>query len=45
MVSMEYTVEAFNDLRAQINLEIIQWLNAQQIELAAASTDVVVRQA
>ncbi len=45
MVSMEYNVEAFNELRAQINLEIIQWLNEQRIELAAASTDVVVRQA
>lgn len=45
MVSMEYNVEAFNELRAQINLEIIQWLNEQQMELAAASTDVVVRQA
>jgi len=44
MVSMEYNVEAFNELRAQINLEIIQWLNEQRIELAAASTDVVVRQ-
>jgi MscS family membrane protein len=43
--SMDQSIEAFNQLRQQINLEIIGWLEEHHLQLAAANTDVTVRQA
>ncbi|BFG70880.1 mechanosensitive ion channel family protein [Sediminibacterium sp. KACHI17] len=42
--SMDQSIEAFNQLRQQVNLEIITWLETHQLQLAAANTDVTVRQ-
>ena len=41
---MDISIEAFNQLRQQVNLEIIGWLEQNQLQLAAANTDVTVRQ-
>lgn len=38
-------VAAFNQLREDINLELITWLTNNGLDLAAASTDIVVKQA
>jgi MscS family membrane protein len=43
--TMEQSVEEFNRLREEVNLGIIELLETSKIELAAASTDVVVKQA
>lgn len=43
--SMDQSIEAFNQLRQQVNLEIISWLEEHQLQLAAANTDITVRQA
>lgn len=43
--SMDQSIEVFNQLRQQVNLEIISWLEANHLQLAAANTDVTVRQA
>lgn len=42
--SMDQSIETFNQLRQQVNLEIISWLEANHLQLAAANTDVTVRQ-
>lgn len=42
--SMDQSIETFNQLRQQVNLEIISWLEENQLQLAAANTDVTVRQ-
>ncbi len=42
--SMDQSIEAFNQLRQQVNLEIIHWLNENNLQLAAANTDVTIRQ-
>lgn len=41
---MDISIEAFNQLRQQVNLEIIGWLEQNQLQLAAANTDITVRQ-
>jgi MscS family membrane protein len=40
--SMEQSLEEFNALRETVNLAVIELLEKQQLELAAASTDIVV---
>src|SRR3954469_24718520 len=42
--SMMQTVNDFNGLREEINFEIIELFNRENIELAASSTDIVVKQ-
>ena len=42
--TISQSMEAFNLFRETINLEIIELLESLQIELAAASTDIVVKQ-
>jgi len=42
--TISQSIEAFNLFRETINLEIIELLESLQIELAAASTDIVVKQ-
>ena len=42
--SAEQPIEAFNQLRQEINLQIIHWLEQHQIALAASNTSVVVKQ-
>jgi MscS family membrane protein len=44
-VSMDLTINDFNALREEVNLELIALLESRGIKLAASSTDVVVRQA
>lgn len=41
--TMQQSVEEFNQLREAINLEVIELLEKQGLELAAANTDVVIR--
>ena len=43
--SMDQSIETFNQLRQRVNLEIIGWLEEHHLQLAAANTDVTVRQA
>ncbi len=43
--SVHQEITAFNLLREQVNLELITWLESNGIELAGASTDIVVKQA
>lgn len=38
--SMDQTIDEFNGLRSEVNLEIIELLNKNNIELAAANTDI-----
>ena len=42
--TIDQSIEAFNSLREQINLEIIDLLQKSQIELAGANTDVIIKQ-
>ena len=42
--SIHQTLEAFNEMREEINIEIIEFLEQNKIEMAAASTDVVIVQ-
>ena len=41
--SMEQTIDEFNALREEINLAVIELLETMKLELAAASTDIVVK--
>ena len=43
--TMEQSIEDFYALKEAVNLEVIDLLEKSKIELAAANTDVVVRQA
>ncbi len=42
--TIDQTIEAFNALREEVNIDIIALLETMKIELAAANTDVIVQQ-
>lgn len=42
--NIDQTIEDFNQLRQDVNLEIINWLEAHQVQLAASNTSVTVKQ-
>lgn len=43
--NIDQSIEDFNQLRQDVNLEIISWLDANQVQLAASNTSITVKQA